>query len=270
MQRHLTQHASWRELLEAPATPAHIVQIYDSDDFLASGASLFAAEGLRRGEAVFLIGTRAHLADIDQRLVALGIDTVSARRNGQLTATDVAEALEGLLVDGMPDEARYRTEMLEVLEQATKDTRFTGVRAWGEMSNHIYHHCGESAALASERLSHAAAGQLGLRVLCSFHCDRFDPGGYDGILRHLCCEHSHVIPAEDYVRHRLAVNRAIAEVIGEIRGPLLQSLLSWKGLSCDLPSSQALLFWLRETMPERLAEVLLRARAYHTEQAVPA
>ena len=27
----------------------------------------------------------------------------------------------------------------------------------------------------------------------------------------MCCKHSHVIPAEDYVRYRLAVNRAIAE-----------------------------------------------------------
>lgn len=270
MQKHLTQHASWRELLEAPATPSHIVQIYDCDDFLASGAGFFAAEGLRRGEAVFLVGTRTHLADIDQHLVALGIDTVSAMRSGQLTATDVGEALDRLLVNGMPDEARYREEMLGALEQASKDARFTGVRAWGEMSNHIYQHCGEKAALASERLSHAVAGQLGMRVLCSFHCDRFDPVGYEGILRDMCCEHSHVIPADDYVRHRLAVNRAIAEVVGEIRGPLLQSLLSWKGLSCELPSSQALLFWLRETMPERLAEVLSRARAYQLEQAVTA
>jgi hypothetical protein len=64
------------------------------------------------------------------------------------------------------------------------------------------------------------------------------------------------------VRHRLAVNRAIAEVVGEIKGPLLQSLLSWKGLTCELPSSQALLFWIRESMPERLQDVLARARAY--------
>jgi hypothetical protein len=78
----------------------------------------------------------------------------------------------------------------------------------------------------------------------------------------MCCAHTHVIPAEDYVRHRLAVNRAIAEIIGEIEGPLLQSLLSWNGLSCDLPTSQALLFWVRETLPEQFPPVLARAKAY--------
>ena len=64
------------------------------------------------------------------------------------------------------------------------------------------------------------------------------------------------------MRHRLAVNRALAEVVGEIKGPLLQSLLSWKGLTCDLSSSQAILFWVRDAMPEHFHDVLARAKAY--------
>ena len=105
-----------------------------------------------------------------------------------------------------------------------------------------------------------------MTVLCSFLYDKFDSEGYDGILRDMCGKHSHAIPAEDYVRHRLAVNRAVHEVIGEIKGALLQSLLSWKGLPCDLPSSQALLFWIRDTMPERLDEILSRAKSYQTPE----
>jgi hypothetical protein len=69
------------------------------------------------------------------------------------------------------------------------------------------------------------------------------------------------------VRHRLAVNRAIAEVVGDIKGPLLQSLLSWKGLACDLPSSQALLFWVRDALPEHFQDILSRARTYQLEEA---
>ena len=83
----------------------------------------------------------------------------------------------------------------------------------------------------------------------------------------MCAQHSHAIPTADYVRHRLAVNRAVAEVIGDIKGPLLQSLLSWKGLGCDLPSSQALLFWLCEAMPEKFREVLSRTKAHQLGEA---
>jgi hypothetical protein len=82
----------------------------------------------------------------------------------------------------------------------------------------------------------------------------------------MCATHSHLIPADDYVQHRVAVNRAIAEVVGEIRGTLLQSLWSWQGPQCHLPSSQALLFWLRETLPEQFEAVLARARAYQTNE----
>lgn len=103
---------------------------------------------------------------------------------------------------------------------------------------------------------------------CAHSCaNRFDPAGYEGLLKDLCSRHSHFIPAEDYVRHRLAVNRAIAEVVGEIKGPLLQSLLSWKGLTCELPSSQAILFWIRDTLPEHFRDVLSRARAYQLQES---
>jgi hypothetical protein len=51
-----------------------------------------------------------------------------------------------------------------------------------------------------------------------------------------------------------------------MQGSLLQSLASWKGLACELPSSQALLFWLRETLPEQFAAVLARARTIQPQE----
>lgn len=269
MHQSKTLHASWRELLAAPAPASHIVQIYDSEDFLAAGVALFAAEGLRRGEAVFLTGTRACLRKLKEALASLGADPDAATRQGQLIVSDAHTAVEAVLVDGMPDAARFNAAVVdEALAKARADGRFTGVRWWGELSN-VLHLCGnEPAALRAEDLADAAAKKHGITIFCSYLLDRFDPKSYCGMLRHVCGKHSHVIPAEDYVRHRLAVNRAIAEVVGEIKGPLLQSLLSWKGLSCDLPSSQALLFWMCEALPEHFQDVLSRAKAYQLQDPV--
>jgi hypothetical protein len=244
----MQNHASWQELLASPAPRSHIVQIYERDDFVAAGVALFAAEGLKRGEAVLLTGTPEHLRGIRRQLSAKGTDPDGAARRGQLVFMDVHQAL----AHGMP-------------EDTLANARFAGVRWWGEMTNVLHQQGKTRAALEAENAGGAAAKKHGATVLCSFLCDRFDPTGYDGILKDICCKHTHVIPAEDYVRHRLAVNRAIAEVVGEIKGPLLQSLLSWKGLACELPSSQAILFWIRESMPERLHEVLARAKAYQLE-----
>jgi hypothetical protein len=267
MQESQPRHASWQELLASPAAAPHVVQICDNDEFLVTGVAFFAAEGLRAGEAVLLTGTHEHLRDVNRALAAGGVDVEAALRGGQLAASDVRDALAAVLPGGRLDPARFDAVAGEALRRARADARFAGVRWWGEMSNAMHAHGRTPEALQAEQLADAVTKKHGARLFCSYLLDRFDPKGYDGMLREVCCRHSHVIPAEDYVRHRLAVNRAIAEVLGEIRGPLLQSLLSWKGLGCDLPSSQALLFWVRETLPERFEEVLSLVKAHQRQPA---
>jgi hypothetical protein len=266
MQESKMRHASWRELLASPPPTSHIVQIYDSENFVVGGVAAFAAEGLRRGEAVILTGTQAHLRGVEQALAAGGIDAEAAKSRGQLSLSDVDEAVRAVLVEGALDAERFQARVDDALARACADPRFSGVRWWGEMSNVLHQRGNDEDALRAEDLADAAAKSRGVTVFCSYLFDRFDPRSYDGMLRHVCGKHSHVIPAEDYVRHRLAVNRAIAEVVGDIKGPLLQSLLSWKGLACDLPSSQALLFWVRDALPEQFQDILSRARAYQLEE----
>jgi len=261
MQTRSSSNSSWRKVLALPARPSHILQIYDSDDFLSSAVVHFAAEGLKQGEAVLLTGTQAHLAAIERGLGSVGVDANAARSSGQLQCSDVHAAIAALATGG--------TEDWEPLERARADARFSGVRWWGEITNTLLQHGERAAALAAERLGDAAAKKHGVAVFCPFLCDRFDPQRYDEVLHELCCLHTHVIPAEDYVAHRLAVNRAFAEVVGDMKGTLLQSLASWKGFGCELPSSQALLFWLRETLPEHFEPVLERARRYQAQEDTP-
>jgi hypothetical protein len=263
MKESLSSSPSWRDLLCAPPRAAHVLQLYDSDHFLARAVAHFAAEGLKSGEGVLLSGTPEHLAAIRAALESLGIAVPSALRNGQLALDDVHEQLSALVPGGAPDTRRFAAAVNSALERTRGDGRFSGVRWWGEMTNALHQRGQHEAGLAAERVAGAAAKQQGATVFCSFLCDRYDARAYEHALCDLCCVHSHVVPAEDYVRHRLAVNRAIAEVIGELKGSVLQSLASWGGLSCSLPSSQALLFWVRETMPERFEAVLERARAYY-------
>jgi hypothetical protein len=104
------------------------------------------------------------------------------------------------------------------------------------------------------------AHEESIAIFCSFLMDKFDPAIYEEVFSNICSTHSHLIPADDYARHRLTVNRAIAEVVGEIRGPLLQSMVAWKDVPALMPSSQALLLWLKERMPEHFTAVLARAR----------
>jgi hypothetical protein len=258
----VTAHSSWQELVASPRRASHIVQIYEDDGFLAAGVGLFAAEGLARGEAVLLSGTAKHLEDVRRSLGGHDIDVEGAIASSRLRLLDVRDTLRAAVVDGNLDEKAFRAAIDATIAAATRDSRSQGLRWWGELSNVLHHSANDRAALAAEQVAGEAIEAHACTVFCSYFLDRFDPRAYDGMLHAVCRCHSHVIPAEDYVGHRVAVNRAIADVMGEIRGAMLQSLLSWKGLRCELPSSQAVLFWLRDAFPERLPEVLARAKAY--------
>jgi DcmR-like sensory protein len=248
MQHANPAHSSWQELVAAPPSGSHLVQIYDSEAFLAAVGGFFVAEGLVRGEAVVLNATEPHVRALTAALKKKDVDADAAFARGQLLVSPIPAA------------------SVDVLAMASRDPRYGGVRWWGETANFLYQRGDQKGALAAEDIGNSAARQYGAKLLCAFLCDRFDPRSYDAIVQ-MCERHSHLIPASDYVSHRLAVNRAIAEVLGEIRGPLLQSLLSWQQCGCELPSSQAVLFWLRDTLPEAFAEVLERLKSYHAQQA---
>jgi hypothetical protein len=267
MQSIPVQHASWRELLAAPLPGSHPLQVYDGDAFFASAVSHYVAEGLQRGEAVLLNGLPHHTAAIRTALDAGGSEASGALTRGQLTIFDVREGLGSLAGDGTISDAQLHASLCELTRAARQGERFTGVRWWGELTNLLYHRGERDAALRVERVASEAAQEAGATILCSFLADRFNAADYDG-LHDMCCAHSHVIPAPDYAVNRIAVNRAIAEVVGEMRGSLLQSLSAWKGPGCDQPSSQAILFWLRETLPEHFDAVLARAKAYHQHGSI--
>lgn len=249
MQR-LASVASWKSVLASAPPGSHILQIYDSDPFVESAVAHFAAEGIGNGEAVLLSGTKPHLAGIDRELRSLGVDVHSP----QLVREGVEEAL---------------SRPAWTVEELIADRPLKGVRWWGELTNTLCQRGDHAAGMAAERKANTTARNHDVTIFCSYLSDKYDPRAYDSTLLNLCSLHSHVIPAQDYVLHRQAVNRAISHVVGDIKGTLLQSLHSWKGLGCDLPSSQALLFWLQETLPEKFDSVLKHARAYQEKISRP-
>ncbi len=254
--------ASWKALLASPPPSSHVVQIYDRHDFLAAAVAHFTAEGLHRGEAVFLCGSGEHLRAVREQLSRSGVPVQAALRSGQLAMNGVPETLAAIAPDGPFDASLCDAVVGETLDSTLRSGRFSGLRWWGEVANTLYQRGDRQGALDAEAWADAANRRCGARLFCSFLSDGLEARSYQPGLEDMCATHSHMIPADDYVQHRVAVNQAIAEVIGEIRGGLLQSLWSWQGPRCHLPSSQALLFWVRETLPEQFEAVLARVRAY--------
>jgi prepilin-type processing-associated H-X9-DG protein len=251
---------SWRKLLAEPGENGHIVQLYQDDDFYGEAISHFAAEGLIRGESIILVATRPHWENISARLRGKGFQIDALLRDGQLTVLDADSTLPKFMVGNVPDGNIFKPLAKQTIAKARAGGKFRQVRWWGEMVNVLYVDGNVGGSNRLEELFDEVAHEESIPIFCSFLMDKFDPKIYEEAFGNVCRTHSHVIPAADYARYRVTVNRAIADVVGPIRGPLLQSLVSSPRSPALMPSSQALLLWVRDTMPEQFAHVLARAR----------
>jgi hypothetical protein len=252
--------SNWRNLLADPGEDGHIVQLYQDESFYGEAISHFAAEGFARGESVILVATKPNWQNISGRLRGKGFDVDALFRQGQLTLLDADETLPKFMERGMPDGGIFKPLARQTIEKARCDGRFPRVRWWGEMVNVLYVDGNPKGSNQLEQFFDQVAHEERIAIFCSFLMDKFDPAIYDEAFGHVCATHSHVIPVEDYACHRAVVNQAIAEVVGDIRRPVLKSMASWQGAASLMPSSQALLLWLREHMPQEFKPVLARAR----------
>jgi len=261
--------SSWRKLLADPGENGHIVQLYQDDDFYGEAISHFTAEGLARGESIILVATKPHWKNISGRLLGKGFDVDGLFRQGQLTLLDADDTLPKFMAGNLPDGSIFKPLARETIARARAGGKYPRVRWWGEMVNCLYVDGNPRGSTRLEEFFDEVAHEENIAIFCSFLMDKFDPKIYDEAFGNVCRTHSHVVPVDDYVQHRLTVNRAVADVIGEIKGPLLQSLVSWKSSAPALmPTSQALLLWVREHLPQSFEPVLARARELERDKHV--
>lgn len=244
-----------------PGPDGHIVQLYQDVDFYGEAISHFAAEGLLRGESIILVATHPNWINISRHLEDKGFAVAELFDRGQLTLLDANDTLPKFMVGGMPDGSIFKPLAGQTIQKARCGGKYPRVRWWGEMVNVLYIDGQGKASHKLEQFFDEVAHEETIAIFCSFLMDKYDPLIYDEAFGNVCGTHSHVIPARDYGRHRNAVNTAIAEVIGPIEGEMLHSLISWKGAT-GVPASQAMLLWVKDTMPQHLSAVLEKAKQH--------
>jgi hypothetical protein len=255
---------TWESILWAPAPLQHVVQLYTKPDFLVRAVTEYAGEGLRGGEALLLVATAAHVRAIARRLEGEGFALADLAHRGQLFVLDAAQALHEVLVDGLPDRARFRAVIGGAVEAANAagDRK---VRAFDEMVD-LLRRTSLTAALYLEGLWSDLLAEQGVALLCGYSIDNFDPDIYDGLLQRVISAHSHLVPVEDYARLDQAVELAYAEIFGSGRdaGYLRRAFLAHYVRSASMPDAEAAILAAREFVPAAAADALLdRTRYYY-------
>jgi hypothetical protein len=260
----------WKTLLADPGPEGHVVQLYQDDGFFGEAVSHFAAEGLLKEESIIIVATKPHWSNISGRLSSSGFEIEELRRRGQLIVLDADETLPKFLDNDMPDARTFKEIARATIAKARAGGRYRDVRWWGEMVNVLYIEGNRRGSNRLEELFDEVAHEESIAIFCSFLMDKYDPKIYDGPLQDVCRTHAHLIPAANYKLHRKCVDQAVTQVFKGKQSQFLECLALSNFWFCPgMPSSQALLLWLKKSLPHMADQVLHLASRYEHDHVAP-
>ena len=199
----MTQVAATSDAPGLESTKGHALHVYDNESVFLDTLEGFVAGGLRRGEAVIVVATSAHLYSLEYRLGASPIDTQALQADGSFVCVEADTMLASLMVDGHPDEASFNRNIAQLVEKAHAGGR--QVRVFGEMIAVLWHRGEHEATIELERLWSKLCSRLEFSLLCAYPrsaesaqafgsiCEQHDSGQHDRS-RH---DSSQPLPATD-------------------------------------------------------------------------
>lgn len=187
-----------KKFLGQPAQPNHIVQFYDTDDFLCENVTHFIAAGVASGEPTVVIATAAHRAEFARRLEHNAIDVSRARGMGLYVELDAEEMLGKFVTGSLPDPTRFQTLFGGVITAAQAMRPECRVRAYGEMVDLLMRAGNRQGALRLEELWSELGDRMPFSLLCAYGMQNFSEASSTDDFAAICRGHSHVIPAEGY------------------------------------------------------------------------
>jgi PAS domain S-box-containing protein len=198
MSSSISSTESSKDFSPASGRPEHVVQFYQDDKFLIDAVSGFVGAALAAGDAAVLIATAAHREGVEQVLRKRGLDIGQAARQGRFIELDASETLAKFMVDGLPNEDRFKKIIGATLAQAAVSVvgERRRIAAFGEMVNILWATGNYEAALRLEQLWNQVAREHSFSLLCAYPIAGFNSAKHtDGFLR-ICAEHSAVFPSE--------------------------------------------------------------------------
>lgn len=196
-----------------PVAPhRHAVSFYDHETDLVAETARFIADGLDQGERVVVLATAEHRAALDEVLLQYGTDTVRARVTGRYLTLDAAETLEGFLVDGAPDPARFRATVAPIVAAAGEDG--CPVRLFGEMVALLWAAGNVTGAIALEQMWNELATSHQFALLCAYPI-RVLAAGSLGAADQICSLHSSVVAPRSYADGEGRLEATIDDLVAD-------------------------------------------------------
>jgi MEDS: MEthanogen/methylotroph, DcmR Sensory domain len=170
--RGLTANESPLDCTITAENHSHFTEFYETEAFPFDAVRDFLAAGLVTGDAAIVVATNAHRNSFDRALIEAGIDLPQTRRCGRFVSLDTSEAFATFMVDGMPDAARFRATMGQLLSRALENA--PQVKIYDEMAAVLWDQRNVAAAVALEDLWCDLATRYSFSLFCAHPIHAFD------------------------------------------------------------------------------------------------
>src|SRR5262245_11057804 len=198
----------------------HLVQFYEDDGPLLDTLGDFVASGLGAGGGALVIATAQHRDGLDGRLRGIGVDVDGATAAGRFLAVDAAETLARVVVDGVPDESRFRAGVGELLDRIGGSGP---TRVFGEMVGLLLAAGNAAATIRLEDFWNELLAERGFSLFCAYPMRHLGGPPLADPLAAICDRHDHIVPAETYPRDDTPHGRLSAIVALQQQASSLQA-----------------------------------------------
>lgn len=170
----------------------HEVDFYHDDSALVNGFTRFIDAALKVGSAVIVIATGSHHTQILEQCTKMGADINGAIERGRYLSLYVADALEMIMADAMPDAARCSKVVSDIIARMGKPAPVNGARVaiCGECAPILLQEGKTDAAIRLEHIWDEATREHDANTLCGYLWSAFPEGKRSAIFRRICAEHS--------------------------------------------------------------------------------
>lgn len=239
-----------QRLSERAPGPAHVVQFFESEEFLLDTLTAFCRDTFAEGETAIVFATAERLRALEQRLAADRHEGVA----GNFIGIDAEAALARIMVDGAIDRARHASVVGEIIGRAAADG--CGVRVYGEMVALLIEQGNAEAALALEGLWNDLQRSVPFSLLCAYPMAAFAAAEVEASFSDICAAHHRVLPSERYLERESEEERLREVAMLQLKAQHLEVEIGRR----ERAEEQMRLAFLEAQAARQDAETALRVR----------
>jgi hypothetical protein len=169
----------------------HAVQFYQTDGHLLDLLTRFIGTALVTGDVGIVIATKAHRDGLTKRFKARGLNVNVAREQGRFVSLDASATLSRFMIDGRPDERRFRDVIGGLLQDVASRGERNRIAAFGEMVALLWAEGRAESALELEEMWNTLANEHTFCLCCAYPMNGFGNRHAAPFMK-ICAQHSHV------------------------------------------------------------------------------